>query len=596
MKTGTRRLARTALPVLAAFALGVLPALAARADELKDGRAALAANKLDEALGLFEKAAGQGYAEGRAGVGQVWLRRRNYDKALEQFQMSQKMDGNLALSYWGMGEVARRSDDCPGALPNFQKAVELDHKFPDAQLALGDCLTQLHKFDEAVNALNPGLNWGPKWKPRFLVALGNVEMERDSLRDAGIYFTQAREAAPDDPVTNRALGDFYLKRGIGSLAIPEYEKAVELDSTDIDLRFALGRALAFDTRYDEAIQQYKWVAETNPDFSGAQLALGDIFYRAGQAQPTYYPEARPHLEKYTQLAPQDPKGWSLLGRDYYYLKMKDEAAAALDKAVSLGDKSKDMYTVLFRLRVDRKDWAGALTAIEKGDPNVSDLVKIAQVKAILGDQGGADSVYTTLIERDSLSKDGKFAMLQLAKAQYGRKDYPTAVGTLQRLIALDATQDEAYYYLGLSQKEMKQLPDALGALRQAALLAPAKSERHFWLAVTLTQADSIDAALEEFRGTVAVDSTSKNAAIAWQQLGFRKLLKKDWTGAIGDLEKSAAIDPQNVQSLIWLAQAYQNSGNRGKAIENYHKVLQLQPGEPNSKKGLETLEKTSTKP
>jgi len=39
--------------------------------------------------------------------------------------------------------------------------------------------------------------------------------------------------------------------------------------------------------------------------------------------------------------------------------MKDEASAALDKAVSLGDKSKDMYTVLFRLRVDRKDWRGA---------------------------------------------------------------------------------------------------------------------------------------------------------------------------------------------------------------------------------------------
>ena len=55
-------------------------------------------------------------------------------------------------------------------------------------------------------------------------------MARDSLRDAGIYFTQAQQAAPDDPTTNRALGDFYLKRGIGSLAIPSYQKAVELDS------------------------------------------------------------------------------------------------------------------------------------------------------------------------------------------------------------------------------------------------------------------------------------------------------------------------------------------------------------------------------
>jgi Tfp pilus assembly protein PilF len=41
--------------------------------------------------------------------------------------------------------------------------------------------------------------------------------------------------------------------------------------------------------------------------------------------------------------------------------------------------------------------------------------------------------------------------------------------------------------------------------------------------------------------------------------------------------------------MIWLAQAYQNSGNRVKAKEWYHKVLEIQPGEPNSVKGLKTL-------
>src|SRR4029077_1030639 len=138
-------------------------------------------------LRLFEKAAGQGYAEGRAGVGQVWLRKRNYEKALDQFEMSQKMDPNPPLCYSGRGEVARRNEDFAGAIPNLQRAVGLDHKFPEAQLALGDCLTQLKRYDEAVSALNPGLNWGAKWRPRFLVALGFVEMTRDSLRDAGIY-------------------------------------------------------------------------------------------------------------------------------------------------------------------------------------------------------------------------------------------------------------------------------------------------------------------------------------------------------------------------------------------------------------------------
>ncbi len=579
---------RTALAALVVSVVA-LAAPAVHADELKDGRTALSAGNLDEALSLFERAASQGYAEGRAGVGQVWLRRRNYDKALEQFQMTQKMDANLAIGYWGVGEVARRNEDYAGALPSFQRAVELDRKFPDAQLALGDCLTQLKKFDEAVGALNPGLNWGTKWRPRFLVALGNVEMARDSLRDAGIYFTQAREAAPDDPITNKALGDFYLKRGIGALAVPEYEKAVALDSTDIDLRFALGRALAFDQRYDDAIAQYRFVADRNPDFAGAQLALGDIYYRAGQAKPAYYTEAKPFLEKYTTLAPNDVKGWSLLGRTQYYLGLKDDAAASLQKAVDMGDKSKDMYGVLFRLSVDRKEWQKALDAAAKAEPSSQDLVKLAQVYAFMGNMTAADSAYRAIVEKDSLSRDGKFALLEMAKMQYRNKDYPTAAATLQRRIALDGTSDEAYYYLGLCHKEMKQFPEALTALRQAATLAPTKGDRHFWLAVTLTQADSIDAGLDEFKAMVAVDSTSKNASVAYQQMGYRALLKKDWGNAIDNLEKSVAIDSKNVGSLVWLAQAYQNSGNRAKAGEYYRKVLEIQPGHPEAVKGLKLL-------
>src|SRR5262245_1963540 len=77
--------------VLAAFA-ATIPVPAAHADELKDGRNALAAGQLDDALKFFEKAAAQGYAEGRAGVGQVWLRKRNYEKALEQFELAARMD------------------------------------------------------------------------------------------------------------------------------------------------------------------------------------------------------------------------------------------------------------------------------------------------------------------------------------------------------------------------------------------------------------------------------------------------------------------------------------------------------------------------
>lgn len=580
------RLLRTLAVGLAAV---VLCANIARADELKDARAALANGQYDQALRLFERVASQGFAEGQAGLGQVYLRKHDYAKAKDAFEHAQKMDGNLALAWFGLGDVERKQEKWGEAVPFLQKAVELDRKYPEAQLALGECLSQLKRYDEAIAALNPGLNWGTKWKPRFLVMLGNVEMGRDSLRDAGIYFTQAQQAAPDDPITNRALGDFYLKRGIGSLAIPNYQKAVELDSTDVELRFALAKALEYDQRYNAALDEYRWVTERDPEFAAGQLALGSLFYRSGQADPRRYADARPYLEKYTQLMPEDARGWSLLGRTYFFLKMKDEAVAAMSKAMTLGDRSKEMYTVLARAYVERKEWQNALDAYAKGEPNSTDQFKIGQMLVLTGNLGGADSIYRAMIDKDSTSGDGKYAMVELGKLRFRQKDYAGAAGLLERRIALDPNSDEAYYYAGLSYKELKQLPEAIAALRQSAALAPNKAERHFWLGLVLATADSVADANAALTRSTELDSTSKNAAIAFQQLGYRALLGKDWGQAIDLLERSAAINPGDVHTLVWLGQGYQNSGNRTKAIEVYRKVLQLDPGNVDAKNGLKGL-------
>lgn len=579
----------TLLATGSVLAVLALAAPAVRADDLKDARTALSAGQYDQALRLFERVASQGFAEGRAGVGQVHLRKREYALARAAFEQAQKMDANLALAWFGLGEVERRQEHFAEAVPFLRKAVDLDRKFPEAQLALGECLTQTKQFDAAIAALSPGLNWGTKWKPRFLVALGNVEMGRDSLRDAGIYFTQAQQSAPDDPVTNRALGDFYLKRGIGSLAIPNYQRAVALDSGDVELRYALARALEYDQRNSDALDEYQAVVAREPEFGPGQLALGSLLYRAGQADSKRYAEARPYLEKYTQMAPDDPRGWSLLGRDLYYLKLRDEAVAAMSRAATLGDKTKDLYTVLGRAYVDQKEWQKALDAYAKGEPNLTDQFKIGQMLVILGQLAQADSMYRGMIARDSSSTDAKYAMVELGKLEFRQRDYEATVAAMQRRIALDPPSDEAYYYMGLSYKELKQLPEAIAALRQAAALAPGKADRQFWLGLVLASADSTaEASLALLRST-EIDSTSKNAAIAFQQLGYRALLDKDWSRAIGLLERSVSLNDKDVHTLVWLGQGYQNSGNKAKAIETYRRVLEQDPGNTDARNGLKLL-------
>jgi tetratricopeptide (TPR) repeat protein len=559
------------------------------ADDLRDGRAAFQSGDLDRALQSFEKAASQGLAEGRAGVGQVWLKRYQYAKALDAFRTAQKMDPSLALGYWGEGEVRRQQGHCTDAIPLFRKATDLDRKFPEAQLALGNCLVETGDHAKAVEALSEGLKWGPKWRPRFLVALGDAELARDSLRDAGIYYTRAREEAPDDPTPRRALGNFYLKRGTWALAVQELQGALDLDSTDVDSHFGMGQALYYNQQYTEALEQYRWVTNRAPDYPAGQLALGNLLYLAGERDPRHYPEARTALEKYTQLNPEDPKGWSLLGRTLTALKLKDDALPALIKAQSLGDKSKDMYTALGRLYVERKEWDKALEAFGKGDPDARDMLLIGQMFVFQNRLDAADSTYRAIITRDSTRSEARFAMNELGKLRFRQKDYPGAISILSRRIALDPNSDEAYYFMGLSYKEMKQYPEALNALRQAAQLGDTKADRHFWLGILYEQVDSTALAVPEFERSVALDSTSATAAIAYRQLGYHRLLQKDFTGATPLLERAAAINPKDVQTLVWLGQGYQNSQNRTKAMDNYQRVLAIDPKQPDALRGVKSL-------
>jgi tetratricopeptide (TPR) repeat protein len=582
-------LARRAALLVLAVCAGAAIAPGARADALRDGQRAFQEGRLDDALKAFEKAASEGHAAGRAGVGQVLLRRRQYDRAREQFELSQRMDPVLAMSYWGQAEVLRQQERCADAVPLYQKATELDRKFPEAQLGLGDCLIATRQFDAGVAALTVGLKWGARWRPRFLTALGRAEESRDSLRAAGIYFTRAREEAAGDAHVRRELGDFYFRRGTWALSILEHQAAMALDSTDVETHFSLGQALYYDQRYNEALDEFQWVTRNDPEFAPGHLALGNLLYLSGAADPKRYAEARAPLEAYTRLRPDDAKGWSLLGRTDYYTGRKDEALVSLQKAEALGDKGKEMSTVLGRFYAERKDWGKALEYFARGEPSGRDLLLIGQMHVFQNNLERADSIYRAIIERDSTSSDARFAMNERGKLVFRQKDYPGTIAAMQRRIALDPNSGEAYYYIGLSHKEMKQYGEALSALRRAATIDSAKADRHFWLGILYAQQDSVSQARQALLRSVELDSTSRNAGVAQRQLGFYRLLDRDWDGAIPRLERAVAINDQDIQAWVWLGQGHQNSGNRSKATECYKRALQLDPRQPDAVKGLEIL-------
>jgi tetratricopeptide (TPR) repeat protein len=519
----------------------------------------------------------------------VLLRQRKYDEALAAFKSAQQMDPALAQAYSGEADVLRATGKAAAAVPLYKKAVDLDKKFPPAQLALGQTLVDLKRHDEAVAALTPGLKWGGEWRPRFLVALGDAELARDSLRDAGIYYTRAREEAPNLPEPHAALGRFYVARGIPGLAVPEYQTAVSLDTSSVQNHHGLGQALFYDKQYSEALREFEWVYRRDPQYAPNLLSLGYLYYLSGPATPSRYADAKPPLERYVQMRPDDPRGWSVLGRTLYFLEEKDRAFEYVTKAVQMGEGGKETYTVLGRMYTERKEWDKALNAFAKGELDERDQLRVAQIYVITEKHAAAESLYLAIFAADSSRKTAWFALNQLGKMKFRLQDYPGAISTLQRRNALDPNSGEAYYFVGLSYKEMKRYPEAMAALRRGAELEPDIAERHFWLGILYAQLDSVPQAKVALERFVQLDSTSASASVAFRQIGYYHLLDGQYPRAVQALERSVQINEGDPQAWVWLAQGYQNSGDRNKALDGYERALQLDPRQPDALKGKQTL-------
>jgi len=73
--------------------------------------------------------------------------------------------------------------------------------------------------------------------------------------------------------------------------------------------------------------------------------------------------------------------------------------------------------------------------------------------------------------------------------------------------------------------------------------------------------------------------------------GVVLLLQKNWGDAIPYLERGVALEGDNLQGHIWLAQAYSNSGDINRAKSEFNRAIDIDPNNRDAAKGLELIRK-----
>ncbi len=375
-------------------------------------------------------------------------------------------------------------------------------------------------------------------RAEWTLALLDSRDKSQHLAAALAAFSRAAVLAPNDPFIQEALAAF---------AVPQGGEA-----TEIGLRAARAVVARDPGRLPDLIDQFlpqgltpvQWVALV-PESAVDRADLGTL------------------LEQRALLA---------------------GAAEAYRRAIEVApsDQVALPYWLSARLRLRERSPREALRDVERAlaqDPNNPELHLVrAEALAALGDATALTAFRLAVLKAEMPAgrpTDRPFGAL------------PPRVETLVSR-ALEAPAGPARYHRALAQYLMgRALWDQALPEWEAVLAAvPGDAEAHFARGVVLDALGRADSALQEYRQAVILDGTRRAFRL---RLARRLWETEQYYQAMNEWQSVLGQDPGNLEARFGLARAAAKAGDRAAAAQEYLRILQIVPDQPEARRELGRL-------
>lgn len=208
-----------------------------------------------------------------------------YGKAEGVFKEALKLDAQNVEAMTGMGELSLARHTFADALEWGRKALALTPQRAQIMGIIGDALTELGRYDEAVAAVQQMVDTRPD-----LASYSRVAYMRELHGDtAGAIDAMSRAVEAGGPVAENTawvtvqLGNLYLNSGDLDRAELEYQRALVGLPNYAYATAGLGRVAAARGEIEQAIGSMQAASQVLP-LPEFVIALGDLYERTGQEQ------------------------------------------------------------------------------------------------------------------------------------------------------------------------------------------------------------------------------------------------------------------------------------------------------------------------
>ncbi len=552
------------------------------------------------------------------------------NKAIDNFRLTMKEDPSTNFLVEDIAELYRMSGRLRDAVDEAQQALKTDPDDLNARRVLAHIYTQ-QIGDTSTNHIDENMarkaieqyKYITQKDPKdvdSLVMMGRLDRVVDDSVSAEAAFKQAMAAEPDNEDAIVGLASVYSDRGNPkaasalleglaqknpspralvilannyesmreySLAADAYKKALELDSSRVELKQAMAQDQALAGRYQDALKTYSELMQANPQDPQPYLRSAQIY-----REQKKLPDARQMIDKAKSL---DPDNVEVLFADANLLTDEGKTADAIAALKSLLDKTaRNSYDEQQRgARAEMLEQLGVLyRRNEQYDQSVASFRQISVLDPDLAPRVEAQVIETYRLAHeypkaqeasDAASKkypnDRTLAQTRAELlSDEGKTDL--AIAELKKLLNGKNDRD-IYLQMADTYQKAKNFPEMAKAVDAADKLSTTKEDKTNILFVRgemLEREKKYDQAERTFRQVI--DSDPNNAS-ALNYLGYM-LADRDTRlpEAEALVKKAVSLEPNNYAYLDSLGWVYYHLNKLDDAEQQLTRSVQLMSTDP----------------
>jgi tetratricopeptide (TPR) repeat protein len=485
------------------------------------------------------------------------------------------------------GDIYFELDRLDSALLMYKNAVKINRDEPKALRKLARALSALGRIEEAIEKAREAIDEDRKDVYNYL-SLGHVYLDADSLKQAEIQITKAREINKNIPDAFIALGDLYFAQRVYELAKNNYEKALSIDEGNVEARTKLAISYYWlaNREYDDelanelfkkSLQEWNTITKQDSMNARAYFEQGKILFFAQK-----FDKAAQSLYEYVQLRPGGSLGRWYLAQSLYELALCDSAEPHLRICSEEIDSVKNKAMLfLARCYFDAGEYERSMTTYEQlinlDTLDLTDLERYGASAFQNGDTLKAISLYKQIIDKDSsrcklIFKTG--AML------YILENFEESIEMMSKRIGKceDEYISKTYFYLGQSFLKLGSLKESAEFFLKAYEADSTDYLSLVYLSDVYAKAEIDDSALY-YLDIVISKSMADTAKYGWlANNAYAKICNLYYKGKDYLKLKNSALDwiklkKETPIAYLYIATYYQSVKDLESACRYYRQVI-----------------------